>query len=336
MRAFGWQGNRSVADWLVAEPYRFDFFQAVRILELIRGGVSPGSGSEVAKESVRFRSRVGLDFPASEIQQITVPSTASGQAEMTVNFLGLAGAFGPMAPPDTESLLERIRAKDYAMRDFLDIFNHRLLSLMYQVRKVHRVALTTASPEQTPMARYLYSLFGLGLAELRDRLEGVDDRALLYSAGILSHHPRSAAGLGCLLARHFGVSVQVVQLMGKWRDLAPDQWTRIGAGGQHRRLGDSAAAGTRVWDQQGTFEVRMGPLSFAQFNDFLEGGSAYAPLCAMTRFYTGPEFDFTFRLVLQAADVPPLRLGVGRLGRTSWLTKVPSAADDSQVRIRPA
>lgn len=335
MTAFGWQGTRSVADWLLAEPYRFDFFQAVRILEILRGGDSPGSGTDPASESVRFRSRVGLDFPASEIQQISVPKKP-GPVEMTVNFMGLAGAFGPMAIPDTESLLERIRVKDFAMRDFLDIFNHRLLSLMYQVRKVHRVALTRKSPDETPVARYLFSLFGLGLPELRDRLPGVDDRALLYSAGILSQHPRSAAGLACLLARHFGVETRVVQLYGKWRDLAPDQWTRIGVDGQHQVLGDSAAVGTRVWDQQGAFEVRLGPLTFVQFQEFVEGGAAHAPLCALTRFFAGQEFDFAFRLILRAGEVPALKLGSARLGRTSWLTARPLTADDSQVRIQPA
>ena len=336
MAAFGWKSERSVEEWLFAEPYRFDFFQAVRILEILNdSAVSPGAGSEPEKEAVRFRSRVGLNFPASEIQDISAPQSPGEPAGMTINFLGVAGAFGPLTPADTEHLMERIRAKDYAMRDFLDIFNHRLISLMYQVRKLHRVGLTTQSPEETPVSRYLYSLFGLGLPELRSRLQ-VDDRALLYSAGILSQQPRSAAGLERLLSRHFNVRAGVRQLMGRWRAIGPDQWTRIGARGRYNRLGEGAALGTRIWDQQGAFEVRIGPLTLAQFQDFLPSGTAWKALRELTRFYAGPQFQFSFRFTLKAAEVPKMRLGKTRLGWTSWLKVTDFPSDDSQTCIRTA
>jgi len=345
MTPFGWKSDRSVEAWLYAQPYGFDFFQAVRILELLNpSAVSPGQGSEPEKEAVHFRSRVGLDFPASEIQEVSPPPAPGEPASMTVNFLGVAGAFGPLTHADTELLMERIRAKDYTMRDFLDIFNHRLISLMYQVRKLHRVALTTQSPEQTPVARYLYSLFGLGLEPLRGRMNvrpdgqrprSVDD-ALLYSAGILSQQPHSAAGLERLLSHHFGVGAKIFQLVGRWRALGSDQWTRIGTRGQHQRLGETAAIGTRIWDQQGAFEVRLGPLSLVQFQDFLPGGSAWRPLQELTRFYAGLQFEFAFRFTVKAAEVPAMRLGQARLGWTSWLLKQVCPADDSQACIRLA
>ncbi len=336
MAAFGWQGERSVEEWLFAEPYRFDFFQAVRLLETLRPEAeSPGQGSEPEREAVRFRSRVALDFPASEVQQIVPAVEADAPAEMTVNFMGLAGAFGPLAIPDTELLLERIRSRDFAARDFLDTFNHRLVSLMYQARKMHRPALTTQAPGQTPVARYLYSFFGLGLAPLRGRMR-IPDRALLYTAGILSQHPRSAVGLERLLACHFQVNVRVRQLVGRWRPLEPSEWTRMGkVRGRNQVLGMSASIGTRIWDQQGSFLVQLGPLTQAQFFDFLPSGTAYPPLCELTRFYAGPEFEFAFRLTLQAAAVPETRLGQARLGWTSWLKTRPFASDDSQVRLGP-
>jgi type VI secretion system protein ImpH len=335
MAAFGWQGERSLEDWLFAEPYRFDFFQAVRLLECLRPeSESPGHGSEPEREAVRFRSRVGLDFPASEVQQIIRAAEADSPAEMTVNFMGLAGAFGPLAMPDTELLLERIRSRDFAARDFLDTFNHRLVSLMYQVRKMHRLALTTETPDKTPVARYLYSFFGLGLAALRGRMR-IPDRALLYTAGILSQQPRSAGGLERLLACHFRVNVRVQQLVGRWRPLEPGEWTRIGkARGRNHVLGTGASIGTRVWDQQGSFLVALGPLTQTEFLDFLPSGTAYGPLCELTRFYAGQEFEFAFRLTLEAAAVPETRLGQSRLGWTSWLKTGPFASDDSQVRLR--
>ena len=319
MTTFGWRSERSIEEWLFTEPYRFEFFQAARLLEIL-------------KREVRFHSRVGLAFPASEVQQIE----HGEPVEMTVNFLGLAGAFGPLAPPDTEMVLDRIRSKDYAPRDFLDIFNHRLVSLMYQVRKLHRLSLTSQPPETTRIARYLYSFFGLGIPALQNRMR-TPDRALLGAAGILSQQPRSAVGLERLLSHYFKVNASVRQLVGRWRRLEPDQWTRIGTRlGCNRKLGDGAVLGTRVWDQQGSFVVQLGPMGREQFSDFLPTGLAYRPLCEMTRFYAGPEFEFAFRFTLDAEAVPETLLGTARLGWTSWLKTRAFSREDSQVWLRPA
>ncbi|HEV2446919.1 MAG TPA: type VI secretion system baseplate subunit TssG [Candidatus Sulfopaludibacter sp.] len=343
MTTFGWRTQRSVEEWLFAEPYRFDFFQAVRLLEILRRDAAPpGEGFDPEKEAVRFHSRFGLDFPASEVQQIAPPATPGAPAEMTVNFMGLAGAFGPLPMPDTEMLLERARGKDFAMRDFLDIFNHRLVSLMYQVRKLHRLALTRQAPEETRTARYLYSFFGAGLSELRRGLRTPAPN-LLFCSGILSQQPRSAVGLERLLAHHFQMGVKVRQLVGRWRSLEPDQWSRIGSRGRNQRLGSGVVVGTRVWDQQGAFRVELGPLHFGQLLDLLppakafrSQGKAYPALCELTRFYAGPEFEFQFRLTLRAAEVPASKLGAAQLGWTSWLKTRESTGDDSQVRLGPA
>ncbi|HLI83228.1 MAG TPA: type VI secretion system baseplate subunit TssG [Bryobacteraceae bacterium] len=333
--AFGWQREPSLEEWLFAEPFRFDFFQAVRLLEkLAPDAVPPGQASEPEKEAVRFRSRVALDFPASDIQRLAPSPEPGAPPEMTVNFMGLAGAFGPMAMPDTELVLDRIRAKDFAARDFLDIFNHRLLSLVYQVRKRYRLTLTNQSPEETPVARHLYSFFGLGLDSLRGRMR-IPDRTLLATAGILAQHPRSAVGLERLLACHFQVPATVRQLTGCWRPLESSEWTLIGKlRGRNQRLGETAVAGTRIWDQQGAFLVSLGPLSQAEFRDFLPNGTAWLPLRELTRFYAGPEFEFGFRLILKAAEVPEMRLGHTFLGWTSWLKTRPFPHDDSQVRLK--
>ena len=55
---------------LLDEPYRFEFFQAVRLLEKIFPERKPvGSDALPHEEIARFRSRMGLQFPASEIHE---------------------------------------------------------------------------------------------------------------------------------------------------------------------------------------------------------------------------------------------------------------------------
>jgi type VI secretion system protein ImpH len=333
MAAFGWQREKSVKEWLFSEAYRFDFFQAVRLLELIFPDHTPvGEGPEPEKEPVRFSARVGFDFPAGEVHDL-LPSKDGAPPSMVTNFLGLAGATGPLPAPLAELVLERVRQKDTGLRDFLDIFNHRLVSLMYRARKVHRVTLSSQSPEQGPMANYLFAFLGLGVSGLRNRMgKEVKDRVLLPYAGLLNQQPRSVIGMERFLSDHFRAPVHVEQFSGVWRNIEPDQWTSIGRSGKNQILGQSIVVGKRIWDQQGRFLIHVGPLSLEHFLDFLPHGTAYKPLCELARFYAGPEFEFRVQLKIHAAQIPELRLGKSKLGWTTWLKTRP-AKRDSQVDL---
>jgi type VI secretion system protein ImpH len=338
MAADRWPSDRPVADLLFEAGERFDFYQAVKLLERLRPGcASVGEGIEPGREAVRFASNVRLSFPAGDVAEVRRPRSPDAPAEMVVNFMGLAGHFGPLPAPYTELILERVWRKDTALRDFLDLFNHRLVSLMYRVRKQHRIALAAAPPDQGPVARALLALIGLGTPGLRERMR-VRDRALLLYAGLLAQQRRSMAGLERLLGHYFDAPVRGRQLVGRWLPLDEDQRTALGVTGRNQHLGQGAVLGRRAWDQQGAFVLHLGPLALSEFLAFLPTGSRFRPLCELTRFYVRREFHFTVRLTLRAADVPALRLGLRyrrRLGWTTWLKTRPFPADDSQVHLSP-
>ncbi|PYS77306.1 MAG: type VI secretion system baseplate subunit TssG, partial [Acidobacteria bacterium] len=116
MAARGWGKDHPVEDWLYEEPYRFDFFQAVRLLEMADSTSAPvGEGAEPAREAVRFKSAVGLAFAASDVADVRPPTGTGGAAEMTVNFMGLAGAMGPLHMPSTELIVERAWRRDTSL-----------------------------------------------------------------------------------------------------------------------------------------------------------------------------------------------------------------------------
>lgn len=336
---YGWKSEASVEEWLLAEPWKFEYFQAVKLLELLNPDRhAPGESSDPDSEVVHLSSRVTLEYPASEVQKITPPASKSLPYLMSVNLMGAAGQYGPLPMPDTERILERISRRDNAMRDFLDIFNHRLLSLLVKIRKVHQPSMTAGKPHQDRTAFYLYSFFGLGNPALRDNdTHTFKERSLLYYCGILAQHPRSASGLERFFSDYFGVKFVVKQFAGGWRYLEEDQWTRVGSSGRNQVLGVSALVGKRYWDQSGKFEVALGPLDFDTFLDFLPPpiGSAFLPLNELTRFYAGVDAEFRFRLTLQHRQVPVSRLRRKTyLGWTSWLRTKPFTADDSQVVLQ--
>ena len=160
---------------------------------------------------------------------------------------------------------------------------------------------------------------------------------LLHYAGLLSQQPRSITGLELILSDYFKIKVKGHQFIGEWYDLDESQWTKIGEqAGQNNVLGqDAVVTGTRVWDQQAKIEIRLGPLTYHQFLNFIPNGWGYRALCDLTRFYLGDTLDINFRLVLKGEEIPPPMLGMmdePLLGWTSWLTPaLEEAQDDSQV-----
>ncbi|HYP53264.1 MAG TPA: type VI secretion system baseplate subunit TssG, partial [Pyrinomonadaceae bacterium] len=116
MATTGGRTDAPLTSLLFDEPYRFDFFQAVRLLERIyrerravgRAGVAPGG------EVARFRTRQSLEFPASQLHELMRPETPDAgrpptPPELFVNFLGATGPLGEVPLHYTEMLVERAR-----------------------------------------------------------------------------------------------------------------------------------------------------------------------------------------------------------------------------------
>ena len=319
---------------LFDEAYRFDFFQAVRLLERIYAERRPvGRDGEPAREVVRFRTRVSLNFPPSEIYQISADKTSkAARAEMTVAFMGLTGPLGVLPYHYTEMLVERTRYNDTALWEFLDLFNHRMISFFYRAWEKYRFPLEVERGEER-FTHYLFGTIGMATRGLRGRMS-IADEGLLYYGGLIAQQPHSASAIEAILSDYFAVPARVEPFSGQWLKLDEESVSRLGCA--NSSLGVSTVAGTRVWDDQSKFRLQFGPLSFQEFAALLPGGSAFKPLVDLTRFLAGLEFDFDLRLTLKAAEVPSCVLTTRAkrrpmLGWTTWLKTREFTADDSQV-----
>ncbi len=308
------------------EPFRFRFFQAVRLLERLfpeREGV----GRFVSPESevVRFSARQSTSFPASEVHAIDW-NTATPR--MSVNFMGLSGSSGVLPLAYSELVMDRARARDTALRDFLDIFNHRLISLFYRAWQKYRLTGSYQSGRQDAVSAHLLDLIGLGTGGLKDR-QAIPDEGLLFYSGLLTQRPRSALALQQILSDYFDVPVEVVQFVGAWYRLDRASITSLDDSRSPAQcLGAGAVVGDEAWDQQAGVCIRLGPLPLERYLDFLPDGGAYQPLRSLVRFYFNDEVDFQLQLILQREQTPALVLGAEgpEAPRLGWLTWVKSAA----------
>jgi len=320
-----------LAEMLYREPYRFDFFQAVRLLERIAPTRKPvGRFVKPDAEAVHFGAHPALAFPASQIQSLT---PRDGKPPfMEVNFMGLTGPLGLLPHAYTELLMDRIRQKDSALRDFLDLFHHRLISLFYQAWEKYRFTIAYERGERDRFSHHLLDLIGLGTPGLQNRQQVADD-SLIYYSGLLSMNTRSAAALEQILADYFEVPVEVEQFIGAWYPMDPENQCHIGDDtGYSEQLGWGAVAGDEIWDHQSRIRLRVGPLTFAQYRDFLPGGSARRALGALTRFFARGEFDVEVQLVLKRDEVPACELNqdgeaVPQLGWSTWMKSAPFRRD---------
>jgi type VI secretion system protein ImpH len=309
----------------------FEFFQAVALLERLRHDArAVGGFSSPEDESVQFRVNPRLGFPASEVQELKVHD--DGPAEMMVNFMGLTGPMGILPHPYSELILERLRAKDRSLAAFLDIFNHRAISLFYRAWQRSRFPVNYGAGNRDFFTQYLRDLLGLGTASLRDR-QDVEDEALMHYISLVVSQSRSATALEQLLADYFEVPVEVQQFTGAWYSIdSATQCEMDEAGSLSSQVGLGAVVGDAMWDRQSSVRIRIGPLTMERYTDFLPEGSAYAAMCAITRFFGNDCQDFEVQLVLGRAQVPPIKLDLNderpaRLGWVSWAKTKPLSHD---------
>ncbi|APZ92332.1 type VI secretion system baseplate subunit TssG [Fuerstiella marisgermanici] len=366
-------GGRPVPDLiqdLLNSPQDFDFFQAVRIIELyvaegseqtLTGQIGGDRGPQ--SEPVAFKALPSLSFPPGQIAALAPrdrkdrAALRSGDAtevplplDMTVSFMGLTGPNGVLPSHYTTLLIERSHAryKDHTLREFFDLFNHRSVSLFYRAWEKYHFPYSYERSQQSGeyeddlFTRCLFSLAGLEIPGLRHRFL-FDDQTMVFYGGLFSQRCRNASGLEQIVEHYFQVEAEVIQFCGQWLYLPEDTQSSMPSK-QHRdglnlELGQSAVVGSRVWDVQSRVRIRLGPLTLDEFYEFLPGGQHLECLSEIIRFYLGLELDFDVQLVLRKEDVPPCELSAGpdfqpRLGWNTWMASDSLTKDSEDAVFR--
>jgi len=323
---------------LEREPFCFDFFQAVRLLERLTPSREPvGKFVNPKREVVHFAANPSVSFPASQLHALT--SKEGEPARMTVNFMGLIGPLGVLPHYYTELVIIRSRLKDHVLGDFLDIFNHRMISMFFQAWQKYRFTVAYERGERDRFSHHLLDLVGLGTEGLQNR-QAVADDSLIYYAGLLAQWPRSASALRQMLTDYFDVPVEIEQFAGGWFRLDRETQCCFEDGTSiSQQLGVGSVVGDEIWDQQSSVRVKLGPLTLAQYRDFLPNGTAYRPLHGLLGFFAGAEFDFEVQLILQRDEVPVCELGTEggagpQLGWVTWMKSTPFGRDPGDTILQ--
>jgi len=308
------------------------FYQTVRKLECAFSEKPLVGKSHLPDEDiVRFCQNAFLAFSPSPMSKFET----SKELSLFVDFLGLLGPNGPMPLFLTEYIRDRIRDfSDYTLLSFINIFNHRMISLFYRAWADCQKAVSFDRPKEDGFSSYILCMLGMGRKPFRNR-DLVPDIAKLYYSGRFVFPTRNAEGLQAILRDYFQVDIQIQPFIGRWVRIAPIYLNQMGVLKANGILGKTLLLGRRYWDCQQTFRIRVGPLSWHDYQRMLPGEESQKCLNTWLKNYYGDEYAVEVQLILRANEVPNLELGrTGRLGYSAWIHSRRIQKDADQLILR--
>jgi len=352
MASDGWPTTAALTSALLRRGWEFDFTQAVALLErLLSLEVRPGHAGPHSAERLRFGPSARLVPSANQIRSIADEGDPEERVvRITTAFFGLYGMSAPGPPYLIEAAADPRTSE--ALRDFLNVFNERLIALFYRANRKYRWPLEFRITGEDPDSRRVFALMGLGTpADSTEKRAGelvvehpsldalgLRTRILRY-LGPFSQRVRCPANLRGILWHFFGGPdhrtedfIEIVEFAPRWLPIGEAEQCRLGRSNcrlySEKMQNGELIVGGRVRDALGQFRVVIGPLEFEEFASFLPDGPKWAALLVLVDLMRPDRLDYEVRLRLRPSEIPPLRLGPARSQRLGWSTWPPSPNGD--------
>lgn len=287
-----------------------------------------GTARRLREDPIRLAQKISLAF---EPAMIAGWRLREGKPDcLQVNFFGLTGVNGPMPLYFSEKLLSlQVNHNDSAPAHFLDVFHHRLLTLLYRSWAMARPVVSADRPLQDRFSEYVAAFSPAEMSALPG--------AERYYASQLANQRRSAQGLIAVLTDFLRIPVTVQTLVGRRNPLAPEHYLRLGRRHESSQLGEATLLGKHSWNIQHSFILRLGPLSWSDYLRLLPNAQYLFPLYQLVETYVGKIFEWRLELHLERDQIPDLHLGSRQpLGQSTWLGASGKQHDGKSWRFTPA
>jgi type VI secretion system protein ImpH len=326
---------------LEREARQFSFFQAVRLLQRASAEAVPvGYRGPANAEAVRLRPTSSMAFQSADVLRVERREADGPAHKLTCTLVGLYGASSGLPAYYSEDILgyETQNAPDLdPARLFLDVLNHRLLSLLYRSWEKYRWAFRFEADAADQISREMLALLGIG-TEAVERAVGVPAARLLRYAGFITQRPKGAVSLAGVLSDYFGgPQVQISECVLRWVTLPERDRCRLGQ--SNSTLSSDLVLGESVQDEGGKFRIHLGPFEAdPRFESFLPDTQNAADLGALVRLLVPDPLDYDVELRIRGPHVPEPRIAsddsAARLGWTCWLLSE-SALDKTEIFPAP-
>ena len=317
---------------LQSEPWRYGFLSLMRRIGA-NARIDPiGTAQRPGAEPFRLGQQPSLTFAPREIASAGV---LDGNLQIRLFGLGMLGPNGPLPLHVTEIARERQESRrDRTLVDFLDIFHHRYLTLLYRTWSSAQAVAGLDRPDDEQFSFYVASITGQDTGEIRRRL--LPAHAQLAAAANLVREVRDPDGLRMTLARYFGVPVCIDEYVFHWIEVSAEEHTHLGRAGPAATMGVGAMLGEQVPDRQYRFRIVVGPIEMDQYLRFTPRGEDLPMLVDWVRSFVGREYEWELELRILAASAPATSLGgPQQLGWSGWLGRSPDGRPVTGMRFEP-
>lgn len=251
------------------------FFALVATLErLTPAAARVGGDGPVDQEVLRFRHDPSMGFSASDVVEASIREVAKKPSspwegrreviELLTSFLGVTGSVSPL-PLYIPAEVAQAPTPHGVQRDFLDIFHHRLLSLLYRLWMRYQIGREALSDNSEPWAKRIAALSGFDAYDERTELP-LPLGELLRLAPLLAGGARTARTLELALqivlrddleldADGRPIAPRIEQLVGGYVALDDSQRMRLARASAV--LGRTAVLGSRARDRSSTFAIEL-------------------------------------------------------------------------------
>ena len=292
--------NRLVSSAVSKELGRvgdYAFFQLNALLQQFRDVYNQTNEKPL---EIRFRALASLGFPASDITVGQWIEEADREfIELTVSFMGLYGPASPLPVYYTERVLQS-NDPQHPSRDLMDMFNHRLISLMQVCWEKYRYYIQYRSDGKDHYSRWLLALAGVSQSLLKDQTR-LRWHRLLPFAGILAGANGSADVMGKVISHYFSLPmVDFEPWVERTVDVPDVQCNAMGK--SNSRLGSDLIMGDSLQDCMGKFNLHLMGLDRQQYRAFLPDGIHFDELIELLQLLMLDPFEYEFWL--HPAPVP--------------------------------
>ena len=294
---------------LLEEPGQFSFFRAVEILESFGEQAAPiGTETSASRENIRIRPDTSYSLPRCNVTSVDELPSGEGKNRrfrLTQTLMGLYGIRAPTPEIYGDEILRRGMERD-PVRDFLDLFHHRILSLLYRAWARNRPRPYTRATGTDPTTE-----LGKSISGLRDEdavaCNDVPATPLLYFGNVLARTARNAEGLERMVTAVLdGTPVEVEPYIARWVEIPENQRVPLG----QTRLDRNFVIGTRTRDRTGKFRVAIGPFKRARpFVELASESEKNQLLGALLALYLVDPLDYDVKLGIEGHAKPRFFLG---------------------------